>query len=214
MTFDETEEVARPRPVLRGLWFILAPLLAIGLLAMGTGILVGPIHAGKFGTGFFIALGLAAAMLDRRRLADPPYPPRLRAAAQPTPAPGAAAALPRRLAGGAARRGDGSPAGRGAPPGARNHARRSTAPSPDCGRLGRGRGTEPGAFGALAQPYRRARARCLRLRGVVALYLYFALTALWWLLWRAALPPAPDGLAILIAVTTAWILAWLFRRFR
>lgn len=49
---------------------------------------------------------------------------------------------------------------------------------------------------------------------VVALYLYFALTALWWLLWRAALPPAPDGLAILIAVTTAWILAWLFRRFR
>lgn len=49
---------------------------------------------------------------------------------------------------------------------------------------------------------------------VVGLYVYFTLSVLWWLLARGGLAPAPDGYAIFWAVMLAWIIGWLFKRYR
>ena len=49
---------------------------------------------------------------------------------------------------------------------------------------------------------------------VAAIYVYFTLSLMWWVLWRAALAPAPDGVAIFAIVTAVWLLGWLIRRFR
>jgi hypothetical protein len=49
---------------------------------------------------------------------------------------------------------------------------------------------------------------------VAAIYVYFALSAGWWLLWRAALIGEPSGMAIFFIVMTVWMLGWLVRRFR
>lgn len=214
MTSDETEPGAGPNSVLRGLWFILAPLLALGMVAMAAGIVVGATQAGKFGTGFFIALGLAAlalagaAWLIRRILPAYALPrsPRMRQARLLLYLAGLLGAL----------LGAVMIVLQGGEPLSTRQIMRGEAPLPAPIAIVLAAATVLSLvlsvrWHSLLDEHERA---AYDFGAVVALYVYFGLTALWWLLWRAALVPAPDGLAILIAVTTAWMLAWLVRRFR
>lgn len=47
---------------------------------------------------------------------------------------------------------------------------------------------------------------------VAAVYVYFFLSAGWWLAWRGGFIPAPDGAVIFLVVCGVWLAAWLIRR--
>lgn len=49
---------------------------------------------------------------------------------------------------------------------------------------------------------------------VAAIYLYFILSAGWWVLAIGGLAPAPDGVIIFWLVMAAWLIGWLVRRYR
>lgn len=49
---------------------------------------------------------------------------------------------------------------------------------------------------------------------VAAIYVYFTLSVIWWLLWRAEIAPAVNGVAIFAITTLTWIFGWLVRRYR
>ena len=214
MTIDETEPGLRPRSVLRGLWFIIAPLLALGLLAMGAGIVVGAVHAGKFGTGFYLALGLAALVIIGavwmiRRILPAyalPRSPRMRQGRMLLYLAGLVGAVLGAL----------MVLAQGGEPRSTMAILRGEAPLPQAVALILAAGVLLSLvlsvrWHALLDEHERA---AYDFGAVVAIYLYFGLSTLWWLLWRAALVPAPDGIVIFALVTAAWIAGWLVRRFR
>ena len=53
-----------------------------------------------------------------------------------------------------------------------------------------------------------------RLAALIALYVYFWLSVVWWLAARGGFLPAVDGMAIFVATITVWGLAWAWARFR
>ena len=57
-------------------------------------------------------------------------------------------------------------------------------------------------------------ARAYEFGGLAGLYLYSFLAPAWWLAWRGGLAPAPDTMAIFLAVMTVWSVVWFWRRFR
>ena len=214
MTYDDTERGVRGRPILKGVWYILAPLLAIGLLAMGAGIVVGAFDAGKFGTGFFIAMGLAALVLIGAvwliRSILPAYAlprsPRMRQGRMLLYVAGLLGAILGAL----------MVAAQGGEPTAPLAILRGEAPLPQAVALLLVAGVVISLvisvrWHRLLDEHERA---AYDFGAVIALYAYFAISTLWWLLWRAALLPAPDGVAIFALVTAVWMIGWLVRRFR
>ena len=53
-----------------------------------------------------------------------------------------------------------------------------------------------------------------RLAALIALYVYFWLSMVWWLAARGGFLPAVDGMAIFAATIAVWGLAWAWARFR
>jgi hypothetical protein len=49
---------------------------------------------------------------------------------------------------------------------------------------------------------------------VVSIYLYFLLSAGWWLLARGGFAPAPNGYVIFWVVMVTWLIGWVVRRYR
>ena len=214
MTFDDSNPRDHERPLLRGIWFVLAAFLAIGLLAMAAGVIVGAIHAGKFGVGFYVALGLAALVLAAavwliRRILPAyalPRSSRMRQGRVLLYVAGATgAALGAVMA-----------AVQGGEPQAMLAILRGEAPVPQAAALILAAGVIFSLilsvrWHALLDEHERA---AYDFGAVIAIYLYFGLSSLWWLLWKAALLPTPSGVAIFFAVTAAWLAGWLVRRFR
>lgn len=212
MTELENDEPKPGRTVLKGLCFIFAPLLAIGAIAFAIGMIAGANEAGgPHGVGFYIALALAALILAGAvwltlRILPAyslPRSPRMRqgrlllyASALMGVIIGAGVTL---LQGGDPR--------------------------------GVVSGVEPipqalawllvlGLIVSLVLSIRWHRLLDEHERAaydfgaVVAIYVYFTLSVGWWILSRAALVPAPDGVVIFVLTTVCWMLGWLIRRFR
>ncbi len=57
-------------------------------------------------------------------------------------------------------------------------------------------------------------ARTYEIGGLAGLYLYSFLAPAWWLGWRGGLLPAPDTMAIFLAVMLVWSIGWFWRRYR
>lgn len=214
MTFDESQPRKSERPLLKGIWFVLVPFLAIGLLAMGAGVVVGALQAGRFGLGFYLALTLAAAVLIaavwliRRNLHAYALPrsPRMRQGRLLLYIAGLTGAVLGAL----------MIAAQGGEPRSMTAILRGEAPLPQAVALILAAGVVLSLllsvrWHRLLDEHERA---AYDFGAVVAIYLYFGLSSLWWLLSRGDLVPAPDGVAIFFAVTAAWLAGWLVRRFR
>lgn len=214
MTFDEMPDETPPRQIARGLWLIFAPVLAVGLLTFAAGIVAGAASAGKFGVGFWIAIALAAAVVAgtiwmiRRILPlyTLPRSPRMRGARLALYASGLL----------------------GAAIGLVFAFVTPDEPGRVMDYLG---GSSPlplpaallllaGLVGALAISVRwhalldEHERAAYEFGAVAAIYVYFTLSAGWWLLWRAELVAAPDWIAIFFIVMAVWMAGWLVRRFR
>lgn len=214
MTFDQQQDEDAPRQLARGLWFILAPALALGLLAMAAGMIVGAMSTGNYGTGFWIAVALAIAVLAgtvwmiRRILPSYALPrsPRMRKSR-----------LLLYIAGGL-----GAVFGailvivQGPDPDSTMAMLRGEDPIPQAAALLLAAGVGISLalsvrWHALLDEHERA---AYDFGAVAAIYVYFTISTVWWLLWRAALVAPPDGIVIFFIVMAVWMVGWLIRRFR
>jgi hypothetical protein len=57
-------------------------------------------------------------------------------------------------------------------------------------------------------------AEAYKFGGIAALYLYAFVTPAWWLAWRAGMLPAPEAMAIYLAVIAVMTAGWFWRRHR
>jgi hypothetical protein len=210
----DSEHDTAPRQIGRALWLLAAPVLAVGMIAMAAGVVVGASSTGTFGTGFYVALVLAlavlalAAWLIRRILPAYALPrsPRMRGARLTLYASGVVGILIGVLA---------IVLQPGRP---QAFAEILTGPAPISPALAI---LFLAGFAAslalsvrwhmLLDEHERA---AYDFGAVSALYVYFGLSAGWWVLWRADLTTAPDGLIIFATVTATWMVGWLYRRFR
>lgn len=215
MTELDNHRPGPARTALGGLWLILAPILAIGAIAFGVGIIAGAVQAGgRHGAGFYIAIALAVAILagavwlTLRILPSYKLPrsPRMRQGRVLLYASGAM----------------------GVVIGAASILFQRDDPR---GMLRIVTGEEP-IPQALAWLLVVAMAASLLISirwhrlldeheraaydfgAVAAIYVYFSFSVIWWLLWRAQIAPAVDGVAIFIVTAATWVLGWLVRRYR
>lgn len=214
MTIENSSDPSAPRQLMRDVWLIVAPILAVGLLALSMGIVAGAFSAGKFGFGFWVALGLAAAVfagtvwMIRRILPAYKLPrsPRMRRSRLALYASG----------------GIGIVIGAliiliqpGEPDAVLDMLQgRNPLPLPIVALLFAGLAASlvlSVRWHRLLDEHERA---AYDFGAVAAIYAYFFLSIGWWLLWRAALVPAPDGIAIFASVMMTWMVGWLIRRFR
>lgn len=215
MTDLDNDRPGRTPTVLKGLWFIFAPILAVGAIAFAVGMIAGAAEAGGgHSIGFFIALALAGLilvgcvwltirMLPAYRL---PRSPRMRQG--------------RLLLYGSGLT--------GIVIGASSILIQGDDPR-GVWRIVTGADPIPPALAwllvvgmvislllsvrwhRLLDEHERA---AYDFGAVAAIYVYFAVSINWWVLWRAEIAPAINGVAIFVITTVTWILGWLVRRYR
>lgn len=57
-------------------------------------------------------------------------------------------------------------------------------------------------------------AQAYRSGTLLALYAFWIVAPIWWLLWRGGLVPAPDGVALYLMTTFIALIVWLYEKYR
>jgi hypothetical protein len=215
MTEFHNDEAAPARTVLKGLWLILAPLLAVGAIAFAIGIIAGAQEAsGSHGSGFYIALALAGLILAGAVWLTLRILPAYKLPRSPRMRQGRLLLYASALLGVAI--GAASILFQGDDPRSIMRIVAGMAPIPQALAWLLVAGTGLGLIVSvrwhrLLDEHERA---AYDFGAVAALYVYFAISIIWWLLWRAEIVPVVDGVAVFVVTTITWMLGWLIRRYR